>query len=249
MTEDPGRLAHRLGIEIGQERLGDGVEAGVVAARELDVVPAGRSRSQAPARAGLAHAPTPAGRVGADTARVASCRQWRTESLAPVVCMRWAATVASLAGTIGRRLRSGAAYHVAAAAAEPTHPRSAHAVGAEGSSPPTAMVFSSQPCGSSKWRSGPPAHLGGLVRAVEDRCQRREAAHGPVAVGPLGVDGGGVDGVVRRCSRRRSGETCFISVPSSPLNWGRPLATRSPNLTRRRRDDGRCRLVTAVPSR
>ncbi len=248
VTEDTGRLARRLGVEIGQERVGDGVVAGVVAACDLDVVPAGRSRSRAPVRAGLAHAPTPAGSARAGSGRVASCRQSRIESLAPVVCMR-SAGAASSAGTISWRLRSGAAYPVAAASAEPTHPRSAHAVRAEGLSPPTAMVLLSQPCGRSQWRSGPPAHFGGLVRAVEDRRQRREVAHGPAVVDPLAVDGGRVDGVVRRCSRRRSGETCSISVPNSPLNWGRPLATSSPRLTRRcrrRRADGR--LITAVQS-
>ena len=53
-------------------------------------------------------------------------------------------------------------------------PRSARAVGTEGSSSPTAMVFSSRPCGSSRWAVRSATYLGGLGRVLEDR-QRREA--------------------------------------------------------------------------
>ena len=80
--------------------------------------------------------------------------------------------------------------------------RSARAVGTEGSSSPTVVVSSSRPCINSRWTVRSATHLGGLVRVLEDR-QRREAANGPAAVGPLAVDGGRVDGV-GPCPRRRT---------------------------------------------
>ena len=151
MTEDPGRLARRLDVEVGQERVGDGAVTGVgVAARNVDVAPGGAAISSARRLA----SPMPhAGRSRRGGFREGGFPPAVEDREHPFERPR-AGRVHALGGRLGRQDQQRASLArglpCRRGRARAGVPRSGRALGTEGSNSPTAMFVSSRPCGSSR---------------------------------------------------------------------------------------------------